>query len=334
VAADKIPTSTAQRRRILVAEDDEANAGLLIALLERDGYEVLHAGDGEGALAATTDRLPDLVLLDVMMPKMDGFEVCRRIKSQASTRLIPVILVTGLGDRHARIEGIDAGADEFLSKPFDGLELRARVRSLLRAKSYVDELDSAEAVIMSLALTIEARDPYTDRHCQRLAVYATEFGEQLGLDPTHIEALRKGGFLHDLGKIGVPDAILLKPGPLTADEFAVMQQHPITGDRLCGELRALRSVRPIVRHHHETLNGQGYPDRLQGSEVPILAQIMGIVDTYDALTSTRPYRTARTASQAFEQLEGDVKKGRRDGVLVTEFIALVESGAFSVAQAG
>jgi putative two-component system response regulator len=321
------------RRRVLVAEDDDANAALLMALLERDGYEAIHAGDGEEALNATFDKLPDVILLDVMMPKINGFEVCRRIKGNPVTRLIPVVLVTGLGERDSRLEGIESGADDFLSKPFDGLELRARIRSLLRAKSYLDELDSAEAVIISLALTIEARDPYTDRHCQRLAVYATEFGQQLGLDAHHIEALRKGGYLHDLGKIGVPDAILLKPGPLTADEFAVMQQHPITGDRLCGELRALRHVRPIVRHHHERLNGEGYPDRLHGSAVPVLAQIMGIVDTFDALTTTRPYRKARSTTQAFEQLDSDVKKGWRDGALVGEFIALVESGALSAAQA-
>jgi putative two-component system response regulator len=239
------------------------------------------------------------------------------------------VLVTGLDDRHARIQGIDAGADDFLRKPFDGLELRARVRSLLKAKSYLDELDSAEAVIMSLALTIEARDPYTDRHCQRLAVYASEFGQQLALDPPHIEALRKGGFLHDIGKIGVPDSILLKPGPLTPDEVTVMQQHPITGDRLCGELRALRHVRPIVRHHHERLNGGGYPDQLQGDAIPVLAQIMGIVDTFDALTTTRPYRTAVTQARAFEELERDVKRGWRDAALVSEFIALIESGAFN-----
>ena len=202
------------------------------------------------------------------MPHMDGFEACRAIKQDRSTRLIPVVLVTSLDDTASRMRGIEAGADDFISKPFNAPELRARVRSLLRIKGYTDELDSAESVIVSLALTIEARDSTTEGHCQRLAQYAFALGQALGLNDDDLSALARGGYLHDVGKIGIPDGVLLKPGPLTRDEYELIKQHPIVGERLCGELRSLRNVRPIVRHHHERLDGSGYPDGLQRRRHP------------------------------------------------------------------
>src|SRR6185295_8402641 len=171
-------------------------------------------------------------LLDVNMPGLNGFEVCRRIKADPGTRLLPVILITGLIAVEERVKGIDAGADDFLSKPFVAAELEARARSLMRLKRYTDELDSAESVIMSLALTIEARDPYTRGHCERLANCASAFGEFLGLDDGSRVALYRGGFLHDIGKVGIPDAVLLKTGPLTAAEYSLMKEHTVIGDRL------------------------------------------------------------------------------------------------------
>ena len=311
---------------VLVVDDVAANVELLKALLDREGYSVLTACDGEEALDLVAREHPDLVLMDVLMPKLTGFQVCERIKQDKATRLTPVVLMTALQEREDRIQGINAGADDFLTKPFKPHELKARARSLVRLKRYTDDLDSAESVIMRLALVIEARDACTDGHCQRLARYATELGAALGLGDDDLEALHRGGYLHDVGKIGVPDTVLLKTNQLTRAEYEAVQQHTIIGDRLCGELRSLRRVRPIVRHHHERLDGSGYPDRLKGDAIPLLAQMMGIVDVYDAMTTVRPYKLAMTPEQAFDELTMEVKRGWRRGDLVDAFVAIHARG--------
>ena len=308
---------------VLIVDDIAGNARLVESLLAPDGYAVRTAGGGAEALRLIHADPPDLVLMDVMMPNVDGFEACRVLKKDPSTRLIPVVLVTGLDNPASRLRGLEAGADDFVSKPFNAPELRARVRSLLRIKHYTDDLDSAESMIVSLALTIEARDTTTDGHCQRLAHYASALGRTLGLDADDVADLARGGFLHDLGKVGIPDAVLLKPGPLTPDEYELMKEHTVIGDRLCGELRFLRRVRPIVRHHHERLDGSGYPDRLRGDAVPLLAQIMGIVDVFDALTTERPYRKALPVEQAVAELRREVACGWRDADLVGTFLEQV-----------
>lgn len=307
---------------VLIVDDEEQNVRLLQRMLASEGYRVLTAADGESGLEVLGAQLPDVVILDVRMPGIDGFEVCRRIKANPGTRLIPTVIVTGLHAREHRIEGINAGADDFLAKPFDFEELRARVRSLVRLKRHTNDLESAEEIILSLALTVEARDAYTDGHCQRLAGYAVAFGEALGLPGPDLDALYRGGYLHDVGKIGVPDAVLQKPGKLTAAEFAAMKAHTIIGERLCGHLRSLRAVKPIVRHHHEHLDGSGYPDGLRGKAVPLLAQIVSIVDAYDAITTTRPYRDAGSKERAHEELRRDASRGLRDSALVETFISL------------
>lgn len=326
----KTPIAVAEHLRIvadrsssvLVVDDLEANGRLMERLLSRDGYRLRIAHDGEEALDAVAQEQPDVILMDVLMPKLDGFEACRRIKDDPATRLIPVVLVTALADTNSRIKGLEVGADDFISKPFSEPELRARVRSLLRIKHYTDELDSAESVILSLAMTIEARDGTTDGHCQRLAGYAAALGSAVGLEAQEIAALRLGGFLHDIGKVGIPDSILLKPDRLTAAEYEQMKQHTIIGDRLCGELRSLRRVRPIVRHHHERQDGSGYPDGLKGDDIPLLAQIMGVVDVFDALTTPRPYKEALAIEQANRMLLEEVDRGWRSRALVETFINL------------
>jgi putative two-component system response regulator len=237
-----------------------------------------------------------------------------------------VVLVTSLSEREDRIKGINAGADDFLTKPVNPHELQARVRSLVRLKRYTDDLDSADTVILSLGLTIEARDPHTGGHCERMSAYAAAFGAHLNLGEDDIAALHRGGYLHDVGKIGIPDAILLKPSSLTRDERAVMEQHTVIGDSLCGDLRPLRLVRSIVRHHHEHLDGSGYPDGLLGDAVPLLAQITSIVDIYDAMTSQRVYRPALTPHEAFTELQVAVGRGWQSAQLVEEFIGMCRSG--------
>jgi putative two-component system response regulator len=323
-----------QPAQILVADDLEANRQLLIRILTSDGHVVHLATDGDEALRLMETQSIDLVLLDVMMPGRTGFEVCRELKRRPATRLIPVVLITSLQDSESKVRGIDAGADDFITKPFSTHELRARVRSLIRMKRYTDDLDTAESVIMSLALTIEARDATTDGHCQRLASYATTLGTALGLAGEDLFALERGGFLHDIGKIGVPAAILLKPGRLTADEYAVVKLHTTIGDRLCGELRSLRRVRPIVRHHHERLDGSGYPDGLSGTSIPLLAQVIAIVDVFDALTTLRPYKGAMPAEQAYEELLREVGFGWHHRDLVEAFIALGREGRLPFQQTG
>jgi putative two-component system response regulator len=308
---------------VLIVDDIAGNARLVESLLAPDGHAVRLAGDGAEALEMVHAEPPDLILMDVMMPHVDGFEACQAIKRDPATRLIPVVLVTSLDDTASRIRGIEAGADDFVQKPFNGPELRARVRSLLRIKRYTDDLDSAESVIISLALTIEARDRTTVGHCQRLSQYASALGVKLGLDEDDVAALARGGFLHDVGKVGIPDAVLLKPGALDPDEYELMKQHTVIGDRLCGTLRSLRRVRPIVRCHHERLDGTGYPDGLRGDAIPLIAQITGIVDVFDALTTERPYKAALPTAWAAEELRREVGFGWRRGDLVETFLGQV-----------
>ena len=310
----------------LVVDDIEANARLLERFLAREGHRVLFARDGDEALELVRRDHPDLVLMDVVMPTLDGFETCRRLKSDPSTRLVPVVLVTALQSSGDRVKGLEVGADDFLSRPVNTAELTARVRSLLRIKRFTDELDTAESVILSLALTIEARDGSTEGHCQRLARYSVTVGRELGLSDEDLQALAKGGYLHDVGKVGIPDAILLKAGPLTPDETLVMQQHPVIGDRLCGELRSLRRVRQIVRAHHERLDGSGYPDGLSGDTIPFLAQVMAVVDVFDALISVRPYKPALTLEHACAALEAEAQRGWRNHAIVAVVLNLARHG--------
>jgi putative two-component system response regulator len=308
--------------RLLVVDDVPQNRTLLERMLRLEGYTVASAPDGEAALRMVQAEPPDLIVSDIDMPHLNGIEFCRRVKEDPNTRLVPFILITGLADRDSRIAGIEAGADDFLGKPFDSQELKARVRSLLRLKRYTDELDSAESVILSLAMTVEARDPYTRGHCQRIAAYAMLIGERIGASEEQMSALHRGGYLHDVGKIGVPDAVLFKPTGLTADEYDVLKRHTVIGDRLCGDLRSLLLVRPIVRHHHERLDGSGYPDGLRGDGVPLLAQVISIVDEYDAITTSRPYRQALPPERAFDELSRDARRGRLNADLVEIFNAV------------
>ena len=311
---------------VVVVDDTDVSAEVLRRYLVDEGYRVEVASDGPSGIEAVHRFSPDVVLLDVMMPGMDGFEVCRRLKADSTTRLTPVVLVTTLDDRQDRLAGAEAGADDFLTKPVDLDQLRARIGALLRAKHYTDELDSADEVILNLARTVDARDPYTMGHCDRLVAYALAIGEELALGPDEMTVLRRGALLHDIGKIGVPDAVLHKEGTLTDDEFAVMRRHTVIGDQLCADFKALRAVRAIVRSHHERLDGSGYPDGLVGADIPLLAQIVGVVDVFDALTTSRPYKAAMSFPDAVEVLRQEADLGRRNRTLIDILIGLHENG--------
>ena len=248
--------------RVLVVDDEPAVAEVLRRLLVKEGYSVDVCNDGQEALNAMSDVRPHLVLCDVNMPGLTGIEVCRRLKQDPTYRLTPVVMVTGQAQREARLEGLEAGADDFLAKPVDPQELLIRVRSLVRIKRYTDDLDSAASIIIAMALLIEARDGNTEGHCHRMANYATALGRALDLSEDDLQALHRGGFLHDIGMLAIPDSLLRKTGPLDPDEFELMKSHTTVGDSLCGNLRSLDSVRPIIRHHHERYDGSGYPDGL------------------------------------------------------------------------
>ena len=311
--------------RIRVVDAHAPTAEGLRTLLTTAGHAVRIARSGEDALRLVDEEVPDLVLLDVMMPGISGIDVCRELKSRCDTRLIPVVLITASQDRARRMEGLEAGADDFLTKPIDVQELRTRVRSLIRVKHLTDALESTEGIMKMLGEVVEARDPYTEGHCQRLAEYATALGAALGLGAADIDILNRGASLHDIGKIAVPDSVLLKPGRLDASEWALMREHPVVGDNLCRTVRSLERVRPIVRSHHERLDGRGYPDQLRGGDIPLLAQIVGIVDVFDALTTERPYRGAMTNEAAYEIMLKEAASGWRRVEHVRQFIDLHRS---------
>jgi len=319
-----------RRARILIADDDPLMRELLVGYAQDLGHEAVAVPDGEAALAQLAVRPPDILLSDVSMPGLSGFALCRRVKNDPATRLIPVILITGIGEEH-KIEGIEAGADDFLGKPFSPAELRARIRSLLRMKAFIDELESAEAVLCTLGKSIEARDAYTEGHCERLADYAGSLGRVLGLPDADLSALRRGAYLHDLGKVAVPDAILLKTGPLTPEERRMMQQHPLVGEEICRPLRSFQAVLPIIRHHHERWDGSGYPDGLQGEAIPLTARVLQVVDVYDAITTDRPYRRALPPGAALETIEAEARRGWWDPRVVQAFREVV-NGTASGAQ--
>jgi len=312
---------------VLVADDQVSNRELLDELLSSEGFNVLTCADGAAALEHLNLVNVDLVLLDVMMPHLNGFEVCTKIKANPDTYLIPVVLVTALSDKQDRIEGIRAGADDFLSRPVDRTELLTRVRSLVKLKHHTDELERAESVLFSLARSIEGKDPYTHGHCERLMNYSANLGGHLGLPDEQIVALRRAGIVHDIGKVAVPDAILLKPSKLTPEEWKLMKEHPIVGERICAPLKAFRPVLPIIRHHHEKLDGSGYPDGLRGEAIPVTARILTIVDVYDALTTERPYKKAFSAADALQTMREEVAKGWWDPQIFGEFEQVVRSGA-------
>lgn len=295
-------------------------------LLTTQGFKVITAEDGAEALDQAM-RLPiDLVLLDVMMPHLTGFEVCQKIKANPETYLIPVIMVTALSDRQDRIEGIRVGADDFLTRPVDRVELLARVSSLVKLKQRTDELERAESVLYSLARSIEGKDPYTHGHCERLAEYCASLGTYLGLPQDQVTALRRAGVVHDIGKIAVPDSIILKPTGLTPEEWRIMREHPVVGERICAPLKSFRLVLPIIRHHHEKFDGSGYPDGLTGENIPVTARILQVVDVYDALTTVRPYKPAFSITDALQTMKQEVARGWWDPRIFDQFERLVRSG--------
>jgi putative two-component system response regulator len=314
------------RALVLVVEDDEANRVLLASLLDREGFRAVTVADGEACLHAVGEWNPDLILLDIGLPKLDGLAVCQRLRAVRETRTIPIILLTGRTDLSDVVAGLNAGADDFVQKPFRAPELMARIRSAIRMRQAVVGMETARSVVAALANAVEAKDLSTELHCERLAGLTARLGVEVGLSPAELEALAYGSLLHDVGKIGIPEAILSKPGPLTEEEWTVMRRHPEIGERICKPLVLSRDFAPIIRHHHERWDGAGYPDGLRGDRVPLGARIVSLADAFDAMTHDRPYRPAMGLDRAIDELKS-LAGIQFDPGLVPLFMPLAESYA-------
>jgi putative two-component system response regulator len=323
-AENRLAKGTSNRPAILIVDDDPQNLKLLEGMLFQIDCELIKATNGIDTLSIVNKTNVDLILLDVMMPDMDGYEVCQQLKASEATRLIPVVLVTALDDREAKIKGIDAGADDFITKPPNKMELLARSKSLIKLKRLNDNLASVEYVLFSLARTVEAKDKYTKGHVERVAKMAIILGRNMGLNESEMEALRFGGILHDIGKITIPEYILNKPGPLKPEEAEVMKSHPVAGYDICLPLKKnLGQALDVIRQHHEKLDGSGYPDGLKNEDISIASRIMAVVDIFDALVTNRAYREGLSFDRAVEILRQEVKKEKLDELVVENLIEII-----------
>ncbi len=311
--------------RILVVDDMATNRALIRAVLNAQEFEVLEADSGATALARISSLRPDVVLLDVMMPDLDGIEVCRRLRAQEEYRLLPIIMLTSLGSPDDVVHGMEVGATDYITKPFNAVELTARVRAAVDKKRLTDRLDDTESVLFALARVVEAKDGTTGDHCDRLSHLSVVLGEAMGLPYDDLEALRRGGILHDIGKVAIPDAVLLKKDKLSDEEWAIIRQHPTTGAYLCSALRTMRRTVDIIRYHHEKWNGSGYPSGLAGNEIPLLARVFQVVDVYDALCNQRPYKPSLPRDEVARILREETTRGFWDPDIVDVFLNILES---------
>ena len=294
------------------------------AFLENQKYDVWTADNAESARRLCRELQPDLVLLHDPLPRVRGFELCRRLKEAPLNRLTPVVLISDKPTPRELEQGREAGAADFWGMPLSLGSWLGRIASIMRLKSAVDE--EAKGVILSLARSIEAKHPLTDGHSDRLADSAVQLGKSLSMTEEDLEQLRLGCLLHDIGKVAVPDGILLKPGRLNPQEMEIMRQHPVMGEQICAPLKLFRPILPIIRHHHERMDGTGYPDGLSGEEIPLKARIVRVADVYDALTNDRPYREAFTPEEALEILRQEAACGWLDVSLVWKFARIARSG--------
>lgn len=312
-----------RRPRILIADDNEVNINLLQAQLSTQNYDIETARDGQEALDALGRAMPDLILLDIMMPKVDGYEVCRRVKSDLQSTFVPIIMLTALSDMSDKIKALEMGADDFLTKPFNQLELRTRVKSLLRIKQLYDELEDSTAVIASMILALEAKDEYTRGHSERVSKLAVKLGRKVGLDDKTLKILERAGLLHDIGKIGMSETILHKQGKLTDEEVTQIKLHPALGYKILQPLKSMAPLLKIVRSYHERCDGKGYPDGLTRDQIPVEARVLAVADAYDSITSTRPYRQGVAPAEGLKRLASQVGTGQFDDDIVQSFIELM-----------
>jgi len=316
-------TVAEERSSVLVVDDFSSNLELLETVFTNAGFEVFSAMDAFSALSIFETHEIDIAIVDVMMPGMDGFELCRRLKSRTEKKFFPVILLTALTDRQSRITGLECGADDFISKPFDAAELTIKSRSLIKLKTLQDELEHSENVILTLAVAMEARDPYTRGHSTRVGEISMAFASFLGFGRKEQEYLKKAGILHDIGKIGVSTDLLCKNGKLTSEELEAIKRHTIIGEEICKPLVSIKGILPVIRSHHERWDGTGFPDGLAGEDIPFNARLLSIVDAFDAMVSKRPYRAGRSLDTAVQVFRKEQYGGQWDPGLVDHFIGMM-----------
>ncbi len=321
-----------QQFTILIADGNNTSRYLLRSVLSAPNHRILECARATDAFAVLEKEKVDLIIVDLVLPEMSGPDFCRRLRCDRRTQLVPIIMITSAQGVENEIQGISSGADEFLTRPLSASVVRARVRAMLRHKAAIDTLEEAETILFALAQAIEQRDRYTGGHCERLAAYSVALARAIGLPGADQLALHRGGYLHDIGKVAIPDSILFKNGPLTSEEWRIMQTHTLRGEEICRHMKTLAPVLPIIRHHHERWDGSGYPDGLRGEDIPLLARILQLVDIYDALTTARPYKPAHSPAEALAVLEEEARRGWRDPELVGVFRE-ISSGLFAPASA-
>ncbi len=331
---ESVLEDAAQAPTILIVDDIELNRRLLKAMLKTAAYRILEAARPSTALAILEREKVDLVVVDLVMPEMSGPEFCHLLKSERRTQLIPILMMTSVQGTENEVAGIESGADEFLIKPLQPAVARTRIRAMLRNKALTDSLEEAETILFALAQAVERRDKYTGMHCERLTTYSLALGQALGLPRQEQLALYRGSYLHDIGKIGIPDGILFKRGLLTDEEWQTMRLHTIRGEDICKPMKTLAPVLPIIRSHHERWDGSGYPDGLRGEEIPLLARILQVADIYDALTTARPYKPAFSHQHAIEIMIEEARRGWRDPELVPLFAEVSQHHVSLHAEAG
>jgi len=309
---------------ILIVDGADLNRRVVRATLNGIGANFIEARLPSDAFRILRNERVDLVICDMFLPELSGMEFCRQLKADRNTQLMPVLMLTSVHGSEHEVEGLTSGADEYLLQPAPPSVLKARVLSMLRHKAALDCLDEVESILFTLAQAVEERDKCTSDHCRRLSYFSVELGIRLGLGRNDLLALHRGGYLHDIGKIGIPDSILNKTGELNEDEWRIMRSHVIRGEEICRPMKSLTNVLPIIRYHHEKWDGTGYPDKLKGKQIPLLARILQIADVYDALSSERSYKKALTMDQACRQLEKEAAAGWRDPELVPLFVAMLE----------
>jgi putative two-component system response regulator len=311
---------------ILLVDVASANREGLRYFLQCQKCDVEEAADGESAVRCCLQMQPDLVLLHDGLTDVGSFELCRQIKKDPLNQLTPVILVKPSPNQWDIHRGREAGAMDIWATPPSLWDALGRIQTILRLKMYMDE--QAKSAVFALARSIDSKKNLRNGHSDRLLAYAEQLGESIGLGDEDMHELRIACWLHDIGKIFVPDSILLKPGPLDAEERRIMQEHPVTGENICKPLKSLRKILPVIRHHHEKMDGSGYPDGLRGEAIPLKARILQVADIYDALTTDRPYRAALPPEEALRTLFGEAENGWLDASVVLKFSRLCRDGEF------
>jgi putative two-component system response regulator len=306
---------------ILLVDVPSANREELRSFLQDQKCE---AADGESAVRLCQQMQPDLVLLHDGLPDIGSFKLCRQIRKDPLNQLTPVVLVKPSLDQWDIQRGREAGAMDNWATPSSHWDALGRIQTLLRLKKHMDE--QAKSAVFALALNVDSKHNLRNGHSERLVAYAEQLGESLGFGEQDLQELRIASWLHDIGKIGVAESILLKPGPLDAEETRIMREHPVTGENICKPIKSFRRILPVIRHHHEKMDGSGYPDGLHGEAIPLKARILQVADIYDALTTDRPYRGALPPEEALQTLFSEAENGWLDASVVLKFSRICRDG--------